>query len=30
MLGTKSTRVEALPEGIRVTFDAAGQASTDT
>ena len=30
MLGTKSTKVEALPEGIRVTFDAAGQVSTDT
>jgi dihydrolipoamide dehydrogenase len=30
MLGTKSTRVEALPEGIRVTFDAAGTISTDT
>jgi dihydrolipoamide dehydrogenase len=29
MLGTKSTQVEALPEGIRVTFDAAGQVSTD-
>jgi dihydrolipoamide dehydrogenase len=29
MLGTKSTKVEALPEGIRVTFDAAGQESTD-
>ncbi len=29
MLGTKSTKVEALPEGIRVTFDAAGKESTD-
>ncbi len=29
MLGTKSTKVEALPEGIRVTFDAAGEISTD-
>ena len=29
MLGTKSTKVEALPEGIRVTFDAGGQVSTD-
>ncbi len=29
MLGTKSTKVEALPEGIRVTFDAAGRISTD-
>jgi dihydrolipoamide dehydrogenase len=29
MLGTKSTKVEALPEGIRVTFDAAGETSTD-
>jgi dihydrolipoamide dehydrogenase len=29
MLGTKSTKVEVLPEGIKVTFDAAGQISTD-
>jgi len=29
MLGTKSTKVEALSEGIRVTFDAAGTTSTD-
>ncbi len=29
MLGTKSTKVEALPEGIRVTFDAAGTITTD-
>ena len=29
MLGTKSTKVEALPEGIRVTFDAGGKESTD-
>jgi len=29
MLGTKSTQVEALPEGIRVSFDAGGQTSTD-
>jgi dihydrolipoamide dehydrogenase len=29
MLGTKSTKVEALPEGIRVTFDAGGALSTD-
>jgi dihydrolipoamide dehydrogenase len=30
MLGTKSTKVEALPEGIRVTFETtAGQTSTD-
>jgi dihydrolipoamide dehydrogenase len=28
MLGTKSTKVEALPEGIRVTLDAGGQSST--
>ncbi|MEO8316303.1 MAG: dihydrolipoyl dehydrogenase [Pseudomonadota bacterium] len=28
MLGTKSTKVEALPEGIRVTLDAGGQIST--
>jgi dihydrolipoamide dehydrogenase len=27
MLGTKSTKVEALPEGIRVTLDAGGQIS---
>jgi dihydrolipoamide dehydrogenase len=30
MLGTKSTKVEALPEGIRVTFEAGGQTFTDT
>jgi dihydrolipoamide dehydrogenase len=30
MLGTKSTKVEALPEGIRVTFETkAGETSTD-
>jgi dihydrolipoamide dehydrogenase len=29
MLGTKSTKVEALPEGIRVTFDGGGQVFTD-
>jgi dihydrolipoamide dehydrogenase len=29
MLGTKSTKVEALPEGIRVTFEAGGQSFTD-
>ena len=30
MLGTKSTKVEALPEGIRVTFETkAGEVSTD-
>ncbi len=29
LLGTKSTRVEALPQGIRVTFDAAGTITTD-
>jgi len=28
MLGTKSTKAEVVPEGIRVTFDAAGQIST--
>jgi dihydrolipoamide dehydrogenase len=28
LLGTKSTKVEALPEGIRVTLDAGGQIST--
>jgi dihydrolipoamide dehydrogenase len=28
MLGTKSTKVEALPEGIRVTLDAGGEIST--
>ncbi|HMA11944.1 MAG TPA: dihydrolipoyl dehydrogenase [Steroidobacteraceae bacterium] len=31
MLGTKSTKVEALPEGIRVTFETkTGETSTDT
>ncbi|MET0281832.1 MAG: dihydrolipoyl dehydrogenase [Steroidobacteraceae bacterium] len=29
MLGTKSTKVEALPEGIRVTFETGEQVSTD-
>jgi dihydrolipoamide dehydrogenase len=28
MLGTKSSKVEALPEGVRVTFDAGGALST--
>ncbi|HXS31468.1 MAG TPA: FAD-dependent oxidoreductase, partial [Steroidobacteraceae bacterium] len=28
LLGTKSTKAEALPEGIRVSFDASGTAST--
>jgi dihydrolipoamide dehydrogenase len=28
LLGTKVTRVEALPEGIRVTFEAGGQTTT--
>ena len=29
MLGTKVTAVEALPEGIKVTFDASGKASSE-
>jgi dihydrolipoamide dehydrogenase len=29
MLGTKSTQVEALPEGIRVTLEAGGKTTTD-
>jgi dihydrolipoamide dehydrogenase len=29
MLGTKSTKVEALPEGIRVTLEAAGKSTTE-